>query len=67
MGVSAAEGASSASAMSVEDLEAAQALERPESAGNAACCLNDTFEVRHLACRHAIHRAFPQTLTLPCT
>ena len=31
--------------MSADDEATSQALERLESAGNAACCLNDTFEV----------------------
>ena len=33
------------SSMAAEDEAASQALERLESAGEAACCLNDTFEV----------------------
>ena len=32
--------------MAAEDEAASQALERLESAGEAACCLNDTFEVQ---------------------
>ncbi len=45
------------SSIAAEDEAASQALERLESAGEAACCLNDTFEVqshtrRHL-CGHA--------------
>ena len=31
--------------ISADDEATSQALERLESAGNAACCLNDTFEV----------------------
>ena len=34
------------SSIAAEDEAASQALERLESAGEAACCLNDTFEVQ---------------------
>ena len=52
------------SSMAAEDEAASQALERLESAGEAACCLNDTFEVGPRTQMHPAPRRLKASLLL---